>query len=334
MARSQIPIEDVIAAYLETGSVWRAAQRLNLAGQTVWERLRGVGHPLRGTKWTTGELDELRRLSSDHSLTQIAHALGRPYGGVACKASELRLSGSYNRRGQQALPRGAGYDKATTLKRVREVGTFDGSLRQFCRANGIKLDPFVKAIQRHAPEWWTDYTREHSDLPQVECPYCGVTYYPMTKKQQTCSRRCSTQMRDDAAYFGGRRREAIGMRAGVCQLCGREGAKGLSAHHVFGKDNDPENEVMVALCAGCHQLVSHLAGRRFVEDPTALEALIGLAIVRRRADSGHRNSVWVSVTIDHLDGEDEATGAFPDTPEIAAANNYDAADAAERGAAA
>jgi hypothetical protein len=297
-------IEEIIAAYQATGSVWRAGQCLGLSGQSVWERLRAIGYPLQGSRWTGEEVSELARLVGDHTITQIAASLGRPYGGVACKISELGLGSRFGNRGRHKLPRGAGFDKVTTLRRTKEISNFAGSLAQFCRANGIRLDPFVKALQRHAPVWWTEYAKAHSDLSAAECPYCGATYYPMTKKQKTCSRRCQSLARSDQAYFGGRRREAFGLAEGICQLC-LEQKPTLSAHHLLGKENDPENEYLVALCAGCHQLVSHLAGRKFIETQEGLEQLVLMALVRRRGDLTTLKTLWVHVDVDTMP-EDES----------------------------
>lgn len=296
--------EEVVNAYRETGSVWEAGKALGIGGQSVWERLRLLGHELPGRTWQPTELAELRALAgAGCSISEIANRLGRPYAGVATKLSRAQIPVVSVR--QKKLPRGAGYDKAATAKALRELPLFSGSLRQFCRSRGQNLELFVRAFQKYFPDEWLEYTKVHGAPEAVQCPNCGDMYYPMTKRQLACSRLCSSQLRADERYFGGRRREALGMREGICQLCGREGRKGLSAHHIFGKANDPENELLIALCPGCHQLVGHLAGRRFIEDSSKLEALIGLALCRRRADRGLKNELWVSVDIDVLteDGE-------------------------------
>jgi hypothetical protein len=38
--------EEIVSAYLRTGSVWKAGKLLGMAGQSVHERLRAIGHPL------------------------------------------------------------------------------------------------------------------------------------------------------------------------------------------------------------------------------------------------------------------------------------------------
>jgi len=56
-------------------------------------------------------------------------------------------------------------------------------------------------------------------------------------------------------YFGGNRLNTIGLISKTCQLCMRKVEKGLSSHHIIGKEKDPENQYLIALCSGCHKLV-------------------------------------------------------------------------------
>jgi len=80
------------------------------------------------------------------------------------------------------------------------------------------------------------------------------------------------------SYFGGRRMEAIGLREGVCQLCFGTFDKWLSAHHVLGKERDPENNALIALCRGCHDMVTNLSARSWVERSESVTELVALAL--------------------------------------------------------
>lgn len=255
-----------------------------MAGQSVHERLRRLEYPLRARKWTESELAELRKLAGTTSISEIAHKLGRPYSGVALKISRLGLAHtptSYRR--QKKIPRGSGYTKEATKRWLKELEEHEGSLRQFVQARGLSIDLFVTALQRYQPEFWDQFSQEHGLEPQ-SCAYCGLTYYPMTARQKTCSRKCQADKRRDEQYFGGKRRQALGLLDKTCQLCLRQVEKGLSAHHLLGKENDPDNNYLVALCPGCHQLVGILGGRKFAEDPSAWERLIVFVLNRRLAD--------------------------------------------------
>ncbi len=228
--------------------------------------------------------------------------VGRPYGGVAGRLSSFGLTRGRSRRGQirLKLPRGAGYSKVSTLKLIRELHAFTGSVTQFARSRGLGVDLMMLAIQKYAPDIALTLARDKGMAPKT-CPYCEREFYPMNTKQVTCSRRCQADWRVDRQYFGGRRREAIGIIERVCQLC-EQPKTTLAVHHMVGKQNDPENKNLIALCHGCHQLVGHLAGRTFVEKPDALENLISLALIRRLGDKRKPDEDWgirVSVEIEH-----------------------------------
>jgi 5-methylcytosine-specific restriction endonuclease McrA len=273
--------EEVVAAYLSTGSVWRAGRLLGIAGQTVHERLRAIGHPLGSSAWTPDEIDEMRELvAAGVTAGEIARRLGRSFAGVTSKMSELGIR--VVRRPRIAPKRGAGYDKVSMERHLRALTSNDRlKPTPYARSVGLDIEMFVQAMQRHFPDQWTAYVAGRTDLPSRACPYCHVEFHPANARQTYCSRKCGTDARTDASYFGGRRRETIGLSEGVCQLCGREGHRGLSSHHVLGKENDPDNAVLIALCSGCHKLVTLLGSRRFLKDEAAWQTLIALAWMRR-----------------------------------------------------
>jgi hypothetical protein len=297
--------EDVIAAYRETGSVWKAAARLGTSGQSVWERLRAIGYPMASRKWTPEEVDELRRLVPNQSAASIAQQLGRPFAGVACKMNELGL---YTRRKQQrglypALTRGSGITRDVVKAWAREVVQWKGSLRQFAIARGVRLETIVQGLQRHYPNVWQQVAPK-LDTPPIPCPECGREFVPATKKQKTCSRVCTNAQRVDQSYFGGKRKQTIGLAEGVCQMCMRSIGRGLSSHHLIGKENDPDNELLVALCQGCHQLVGRLASRTFVDTEAGWERLMEFVLLRRFAEHREHAGFHVAVDIDWLNEDD------------------------------
>lgn len=275
--------EDIVAAYRETGSVWKAGKQLGMGGQSVHERLVAVGYPMRGRQWTEEEVGELRSLVAyDVPLNEIARRLGRPYAGVALKASRLEIRSARGKR-EQKPPRGAGYDKESIRRHLLALERYAGTVTQYARANGLEVESLVRAIERWWPERWQEYVRAHAELPQKTCEYCERIFYPNSGKQRFCTRQCQAQAKTDREYFGGNRRATVGLAAGICQLCGGSPKKGLSSHHYLGKENDPESAYLVALCRGCHKLVGTLAARKFIDDTKAWEALIIFAWMRRHA---------------------------------------------------
>jgi 5-methylcytosine-specific restriction endonuclease McrA len=291
-----VPIEDIVTAYRQTGSVWKAGKLVGLAGQTVHERLRAIGHPLGGRVWAGDELAELRDLIGQAvPLGEIAYRLGRSYAGVACKANELGLRSLHRR--ERRLPRGAGFDKASTGKHLAALERSPLSVTRYARSVGLHVDSLVKACQQHFPDRWRAYLGTRSDLPLRNCVYCGTEFIPTSGKQRYCDRRCAADAHRDVTYYGGERRTAIGLVDGVCQCCGARPTRGLSAHHIIGRENDPLNAALIALCAGCHKAVGLLASRRSVNDPRMWESLIGLAWLRRHG-AEQPSDIYVEVILE------------------------------------
>lgn len=300
--------EEVVAAYRETGTVWKAAAKLGMAGQSVHERLRAIGYPIARRSWTKEETAELQRLVANGvPLAEVAYRLGRTYAGVACRASRTETRSTPKR--VRKIPRGAGYDKVTVARHLKTIEGSELRVTQYARAQGVNVDTLVLAFQKHFPERWQAYLAAHSPLPQKVCEYCEDTFIPANGKQRYCTRACGTRANVDRDYFGGNRRNTVGLAEGVCQLCGRTDGKGLSSHHILGKENDPLNVELVALCRGCHQIVSHLGGRAFVDDPRAWEALIALAWTRRHGHEIHANPksqvVYTEVSIEVWDADED-----------------------------
>ncbi len=117
--------EEIIAEYRSTGSVWQAAKRLGMGGQSVHERLVALGYPLATRAWSSAEVAELRLLVGQCTIGEIARRLGRPYAGVALKISQLGLAGTGRGR-IRPIPRGAGYDKATLRQHMKLLGRYGG----------------------------------------------------------------------------------------------------------------------------------------------------------------------------------------------------------------
>jgi len=267
-----------------------------MAGQSVWERLRALDYPMPTRAWTAAEVTELRSLADEGlTIAEIASRLGRPYYGIAMRLSRLGIvRGNVGARRLQKQPRGL--PKGRTIQLLRLLKSWNGSLRQFCISQGLQITSFVSAVERVDPAFWNEYRRRYG-LNPVKCPGCEQDFYPSNARQKTCSSVCGYRRRVDAKYFGGRRMEAVGLREGICQLC-LEQKKPLAAHHVFGKAADPENEFLIALCSGCHQLVGITGGRRFLATSQGWERLVSLAELRRyegREEYAHGNEIAVRI---------------------------------------
>lgn len=180
------------------------------------------------------------------------------------------------------IPRGKGYDKAATLKHLKQMQQSGSFVTQYVKANGLKLDTFMLAVAAYDPGSLgylpCHVIQNDPKLITNACGECGETFWPVRKTARFCSSKCSSAYRRDQDYFGGRRHTTLGLAEGVCGLCLRRVESGLSSHHIFGKANDPGNEHLLALCKGCHQIVSALALKKWVDDPLTLARLAVLAI--------------------------------------------------------
>ena len=216
------------------------------------------------------------------------------------------------------MPRGLGLNKRSTAKHMKAVKADLRTLTSYARRNSFHVDSLVMAFEKYCPEDWEEYRKTRFNFPRRSCEYCGGSFLPSSAKRRFCTKKCWSESRVDARYFGGRRRMTVGLKDGICQLCGNRPLRGLSSHHVFGKENDPGNLHLVALCRGCHKLVTILASRMFVGDEVSWESLITLAWLRkhgRKVVSTGAAIIEVCVEIDsHKADEDEMEESWAAPP--------------------
>ena len=200
---------------------------------------------------------------------------------------------------------------------MKVLAACDLRVTQYARAHGLNVDTLIGCFERHCPDRWEAYVQKTSPLQKRVCPNCERSFVPMSGKQKFCTRKCGSDHNRNQAYFGGKRNQTVGLLDGICQLCGRENIKGLSSHHVIGKENDPENEVLIALCPGCHKIITLLATRNGVPDPAFWESLISLCWLRKHgAELGKLvrdgDALYVTVEIevaeDYDHDEDDSQG--------------------------
>src|SRR3989442_4726231 len=69
--------EELVAAYKDTGSIWKAGKRLGLCGQSVHERLRRLGYEMTHQSWTVEGVAEGPSLSGERRpVAKIPNPLG------------------------------------------------------------------------------------------------------------------------------------------------------------------------------------------------------------------------------------------------------------------
>lgn len=287
--------EEIIAAYQQTGSVWKSAKIVGITGQTVHARLSAIGYKT-GSGWSPEEVERLRELVGQATIGVIADEFGRSYASIACKINELGVGTRFGNGLPKKPPRGAGLDKATMKRHTKMLEQSGMPVTRYARQSGMHVETFIRALEYHFPEWWQEYRKGITYLPESQCPNCDSSFYRSNTRQQFCSRRCQGAYRVDQDYFGGKRKNTIGLAEGVCQICGRTPKKALSSHHVIGKENDPENDFLVALCSGCHNIVTQLGSRNFTENQW--ESLISFVWLRKNGADAVNESVSLHVCVD------------------------------------
>lgn len=202
------------------------------------------------------------------------------------------------------IPRGKGYDKAAVLSHLKKMIRDGVYVTEYVKQNDLKIDPFMLAVGQYcvgggdltamANHWLVGGDPK---LIWQECEYCKEIYWPSRKGTLYCSKKCGSDASTDRNYFGGKRQTTIGLAERVCGLCKRTVQKGLSSHHLYGKANDPGNDHLLALCRGCHAIVSDLALKTWCDDPRALERLIVLAISQRQGAELVQGAWQVAVSV-------------------------------------
>lgn len=293
--------KEIIDAYKATGSVWEAAKMLGMSGQSVHERLIKLGIARTGSHaWSKAEDDELRKLAGVVPILEISQRLGRTYSGVAGRLSKLNIRSRPKAKARGF--RGTGFTKSTMVKYASDLLSFDGRVTVFCRQRGLNVDVFVKAMQKYEPDAWKEYSKSY-EMGVKMCEYCSTEFYPTSTRQRTCCRKCQSDLQSDRQCFNGNKRNTVGLIEGMCQLCGEHKTSKMASHHVYGRDNDPEAEHLVALCNGCHNLVEKLAARKAIDQHDFCERAIIWALMKRngkRKPAGY----YVEVIIEELAQDD------------------------------
>jgi len=293
---TRVALEDIVKAYEHRRSVWKAAKDLGICGQSVHERLVAAGIPMQNPRWSEEEVNELKELMDHIPLGEISRRLGRTFSATACKANELGL-GRTGRKREVKLPRAQGYDKPNIRRLLKKFESSDKTITQFVRANGLNIEAFMHAVERTDPGWRDAHWKVVSGLDVRKCTYCSREFYPANKRQVFCTRKCGSRSKVDATYFGGRMMQAPGMSEGICQLCEKPTSIGLTAHHMIGKENDPDNEYLIALCRGCHQIITIVGGRTWATDSDFLSQMIALIVMRKLGAEAISSDIEIDVDV-------------------------------------
>lgn len=303
----------IVETYQLTGSVWKAGKSLGMTGQAVHRTLKRLDIPTdgHGRPWTHEDDGELGRLlNTGLTYLEIGQRLSRPFRSVSIRAGELGVTPRRVQR-KQKIPRGVGYDKKSLKAHWGAFLDSGMTLNKYVKSVSLQLETFTQAMQRqHLADWQKYVEEKFKDVPRRQCPECLQEFPPVSARQVFCTRVCSVRHNADKGYFGGRRKETIGLEEGICQLCGNKPLKGISSHHVYGKENDHDNDHLIALCQGCHHILTFLSRKTWCTDARKLEALISFCYMRvngpRLMAAAPGEYVYAEVIIEEGIEEDES----------------------------
>lgn len=269
-------VHDVVRAYVCAGTVWKAAQWLGITGDDLISRLKAIGHPVAWHDWSGEEMHQLRLMAEKkHTVVEIGSRLGRPLGEVVVRlvgVPECRITIESGSSEPELVKK-----KVAAIVEQADCGLFD--LKTLAQVNDIPVGKLAYAMREFHPQWWEKYVSRRS-LGQTTCHGCGRMFVPSRKDQKFHSGRCGSEFRMNDSYFCGNHDKAIGMADSICQLCGPVG-RSLASHHALGKRADEAGLYLIALCNGCHQLVTILSSRTWVNNAETVSGLIALALLLR-----------------------------------------------------
>src|SRR3990172_6546034 len=177
--------------------------------------------------------------------------------------------------------KGAGLTKPRIESLRKRLTTKKTTLKKAAKEFGVPYILLTDALRyNYGVDWWEVCSLAESSVSERQCAGCGRTFCPPTKNSAVCSAKCGSRKKRDDEYFGGKRMTAVGLREGICQICW-EPKKRLAAHHVLGKENDPENKYLMAVCNGCHSLITDLSIRKFLDNPGQVEFFLTWCLIRR-----------------------------------------------------
>jgi hypothetical protein len=231
-------------------------------------------------EWSEPELLALADMYGTTPVSKIAKALTRPYIEVVWKLAELGTD--IETAPTWKIPRGKGYDKVSIKAAAKAIDRTGCTVRQYARMRGFRIELLCESLRRHVPMWFDMYRADHpEELDDSTCEGCGLTFVAAKKGTRFHSSVCGAKQRINESYFGGQRGQTVGLADGVCMCCERAVDSGLSSHHMIGKENDPENRYLVAICRGCHQLITVMGQRPFLTEPDGWERLMQFVMLRR-----------------------------------------------------
>jgi len=148
--------DQIIAAYQEAGSVWGAAKRLGMCGQSVHERLTKLGKATPINHFTEVEADRLREeywaAADAGKLADLAADMGRTKQFLCRKAKEMGLTDKRRKKVYASVWKYVTEEYARGI--FEKFKASAKNLGQFCRSMGYDDLGFSVCMKRYFPDEW------------------------------------------------------------------------------------------------------------------------------------------------------------------------------------
>ena len=157
--------QEVIDAYRNHGSVWKASKHLGICGQSISERLRRLGFD-NSRNWTQEELDLLCEMYKRQrpNLDELAAILGRNKTNICRKARQFGFT-------DQARKKGGKYEHLDKQRVLELFNLFDQlqplCMREFCKMQGYWCHSLSTLFKKYAPERYKEITKAKRTHPDI-----------------------------------------------------------------------------------------------------------------------------------------------------------------------
>ena len=146
----------IIAAYKETGNVWKTAKKVGLCGQSVHERLVKLGIELNSNPFTEQDMDRLRReyliFRDAGKIADLAALMGRTKQFICRKAKEIGLTDQRHKRYYQSVWKYMSEDAARVI--LEDFRHAKGIMREYCARKDYDELGFSRTLQGFFPDEW------------------------------------------------------------------------------------------------------------------------------------------------------------------------------------
>lgn len=148
--------EEIVAAYKETGNIWKAAKLLGMGGQTIQERLVRIGVARSNRPFTEDEEDRLRReyllFRDTGNLAALAQSMGRHKTHICTQARRLGLTDQ--KRGKFWFGKWKYMSEEAARALFEKFRARSMTMGQFCLKYGLDDLGFSRTMQRFFPDEW------------------------------------------------------------------------------------------------------------------------------------------------------------------------------------